>query len=171
MITGGRAGGGWSKACGIFSSAPEIHGIDPTTAFKRRGMRRLLPSRSPAWWVVVLISLTAVGVFMAFEVMDLDGSDLYKRIFQPPIPSQPTVAEAEAIMRHGAITVQGALGQLHALVVLQQPFTGFTCCPGAAPGICGKRLTRIRPRVDLHHASFPPPAPADEPARTPAPTI
>ncbi len=42
-------------------------------------MRRLLPSRSPPWWVIVLVSLGAVGVFMIFEVMDLDGSDLHGR--------------------------------------------------------------------------------------------
>jgi len=134
-------------------------------------MRRLIPSRSPAWWAVVFCALAAVGLFMVFEVLDLDGSDLYKRIFQPPIPSQPTVADAEGIVRHGAIAVQGALGHLHALVVLQQPFADFSRCPGAAPGISGKRLTRIRARVDLHHASFPPPAPADEPPSTPGRVI
>ncbi len=109
-------------------------------------MRRLLPSRSPAWWVVVLISLAAVGVFMVFEVLDLDGSDLYKRIFQSPIPSQPTMAEAEGIMRHGAFAVQEALGHLDALVVLQQSSTGFSRCPVAAPAISCERLTRIRAR-------------------------
>jgi hypothetical protein len=134
-------------------------------------MRHLLPFKSRAWWGILLCSLVAVAIFMVFEVLDLDSSDLYKRIFQPPIPSQPTVADAEGIMRHGAIAVQGALGHLHALVVLQQPFTGFSRCPSAAPGICGKRPTRIRARVDLHHASFPPPAPADEPPRTTAPAI
>ena len=126
-------------------------------------MRGLLPSRSPAWWVVVLISLAAVGVFMVFEVLDLDGSDLYKRIFQPPISSQPTVAEAEGIMRHGAFAVQEALGHLHALVVLQQSCTGFSRCPVDAPAISGERLTRIRARVDLHCASLLPSAPGDEP--------
>ena len=94
---------------------------------------------------------------MVFEVLDLDGSDLYKRIFQPPIPSQPTVAEAEGIIRHGAFAVQEALGHLHALVVLQQACTGFSRCPVAAPAISGERLTRIRARVDLHRASLPHP--------------
>ena len=134
-------------------------------------MRRLLPSRSPAWWVVVLISLAAVGVFMVFEVLDLDGSDLYKRIFQSPIPSQPTMAEAEGIMRHGAFAVQEALGHLDALVVLQQSSTGFSRCPVAAPAISCERLTRIRARVDIHRASLPPPAPGDEPPSTPARAI
>jgi hypothetical protein len=134
-------------------------------------MRRLLPSRSPAWWVVVLISLAAIGVFMVFEVLDLDGSDLYKRIFRPPIPSQPAVAEAEGVMRHGAFAAQAALGHVHALVLLRQPFTGFSRCPHAAPAIFDKRLKRIRPRTDIHRASFPPLAPSDEPPRSPGRTI
>lgn len=128
-------------------------------------MRRLLPSKSPVWWLVVLCSLAAVGVFMIFEVLDLDGSDLSKRIFQPLIPSQPTVAEAEGV-RHGAFAMQAAL------VVLQQLSTGFSRCPIAASAIYyGKRLTRIRARVDIHRASLPPPAPGDEPPSTPARTI
>lgn len=134
-------------------------------------MRRLFPSRSPAWWVIALISLGAVGVFMIFEVMDLDGSDLYKRICQPPIPSQPAVAEAEGVMRHGAFAIQAALGHLHALVLLRQPFTSLSRCPQAAPAIHDNRLTRIRPRTDIHRASLPPSAPGDEPPNIPARTI
>lgn len=134
-------------------------------------MRRLLPLRSPAWWAVILCALVGVGVFMVFEVLDLDGSDLYKRIFQPPIPSQPTVAEAEGVMRHGAFAAQEALGHIHALVVLQQPSTVFAHCPYVATAVLCKRLTTIRPRADIHRASFPPPAPTDEPPSTPGRTI
>jgi hypothetical protein len=126
-------------------------------------MRRPLPSKSPVWWVVIICSLAAFGVFMVFEVLDLDGSDLCKRIFWPPISSQPAVAEAEGVMRHRAFAAQVALGHVHALVLLRQPFTGFSRCPHAAPAIFDKRLKRIRPRTDIHRASFPPPAPSDEP--------
>jgi hypothetical protein len=121
--------------------------------------------------VIVLVSLGAVGVFMIFEVMDLDGSGLYKRIFQPFIPSQSTVAEAEGV-RHGVFAIQAAWGHLHALVALQQFCTGFSRRPVAAPVIYfGKRLPRIRARVDTHRACLPPLAPGDEPPSTSARTI
>ena len=134
-------------------------------------MRRLLPSRSPVWWVVILMSLSAVGVFMIFEVLDLDGSDLYKRLFQPPIPSQPTLAEAEGVMRHGAFPVQKALGQLCALVILLQYSTG---CSSPSRSLCALRARRLlmnRPRPHIHGGSFTPTAPGDEPPSIPASVV
>ena len=131
-------------------------------------MRRLLPSRSPAWWAVVLFSLATVGIFMVFEVMDLDRSDLNKRIFQPPISSQLTAVDAEGVLRYGALPIQKALGPTHALVELWRPSTGVSHCQYAAPVTAGRLLARIRVRVDIHRSSLAPPAPGDEPPSTPA---
>jgi len=134
-------------------------------------MRRLLPSRSPAWWVVLLISFTAVGGFMAFEVMDLDGSDLYKRLFQPPIPSQPTLAEAEGVMRHGAFAVQNPPGQLCALVILLQDSPDCSSPSSSTAALRTKQLLRNRPRAYIHGGSLAPPGPGDEPLSIPASVI
>lgn len=103
---------------------------------------------------------------MIFEVMDLDGSDLYKRIFQPPIPSQPVVAEAEGV-RHSAFAIQAALGHLVALVDLRQPSPAVSRRPYTAPVLVGMRLTRIRARAHIRRPTFAPPAPGDEPPSTP----
>ena len=128
-------------------------------------MRRVLPVKSRGWWAVVLCALAAVAIFMAFEVLDLDGSDLYKRLFQSPIPSELTVAWAEEIMRHGAFAIPEALGHMQALDSLRPPSTGVSRCLDATSAPLGRRLTATRPRDRLHRASFHPPAPSDEPSR------
>jgi hypothetical protein len=46
----------------------------------------------PARRAVIVWAVAAVAVFLAFEVLDLGGSDLAQRFFQPPISSQPTLA-------------------------------------------------------------------------------
>ncbi len=75
-------------------------------------MRSGIPSRSLVSCIVVLCSLVAIALFMIFDVLDLDGSDLQKRIFQPSMSSQPTLAELEGAMRHGAFAIRDALGVL-----------------------------------------------------------
>lgn len=108
---------------------------------------------------------------MVFEVMDLDGSDLYKRLFQPPIPSQPTLAEAEGVMRHGAFTVQNPPGQPCALVILQQYPAGFSSPSCSTSSLRAKRFLRNRPRAHVHGRSLTPATPGDEPPSIPASVI
>ena len=108
---------------------------------------------------------------MIFEVMDLDGSDLYKRFFQPPLLSQPTLAEAEGVMRHGASAVQKVLGQLCALVVLEQYSTGFSSPSRSTSALRAKRLLRNRPRAHIYSGSCALVAPGDEAPSTPASVI
>jgi hypothetical protein len=71
-------------------------------------MRRILPVKSLSWWAVMVCIVAAVAVFLAFEVLDLDGSDLARRLFQPLMSLQPTLAEAERSMRHAAFGVSEA---------------------------------------------------------------
>lgn len=129
-------------------------------------MRHWLPFKSRAWWAILFCSLVAVAIFMVFEVLDLDGSDLYRRIFQPPIPSQPTVAWAEGGMRHGAFAIHEALGHLQARESLRQPSMAVPHCRDATSAILGKRLTVIRPRTGIPRPSVHPPAPSNEPPST-----
>ncbi len=120
-------------------------------------MRRAFPSGSRDWWAVVLCALSAVIVFMAFEVLDLDGSDLQRRIFQPPISSRPTLAESEGAMRQGAFMLQDALG------VLKRHSPALSSFWVSASPRLYVRLTSIRPRGSLRHASFPLPPAIDDP--------
>jgi hypothetical protein len=128
-------------------------------------MRHALPVKSRGWWAVVLCTLATVAIFMAFEVLDLDGSDVYKRLFRSPIPSEPTVAWAEEIVRHGAVAIPEAVGHMQSLGSLRLPYMGVSCCLDATSAPLDRRLTANRPRASLHRASSHPPASSDEPAR------
>jgi hypothetical protein len=129
-------------------------------------MRQLLPSRSAAWWTVVVCSLAAVGVFMVFEVLDLDGSDLPRRIFQPSAVSQSSLAESERAMSHGACDVQGTLSQMRPVLLFQHlplVFFGRVCISPALPG---RRLTGNRPRTGIPRASLHSLSTTEDPSRT-----
>lgn len=112
-------------------------------------MRRFLMPRTRVWWLVICCALAAVGVFMVFEVLDLEGSDLHKRIFQPPLSSQPTLAEMEGALRHGAFAVRDALG------ILQQRFAVSYFFSAITPPNQGKRFTSNRPRSRIRRVAFP----------------
>jgi hypothetical protein len=128
-------------------------------------MRHAIPVKSRGWWAVVLCALATVAIFMAFEVLDLDGSDLCKRIFQFPIPSEPTVAWVEEIARHGAVATPEAVGHMRALGSLRLPLMGVSRCLDATFAPLDRRLTANRPRASLHRVSSHPPASSGEPAR------
>ncbi len=120
-------------------------------------MRKAVPLRSLAWWVIVLSALAAVAIYMVFEVLDLDGSDLQRRILQPPISSQPSLAESDGATRHGVFMVRDALG------ILQQRFAVLTYTSLSASPNLRTRLTTTRPRGALRRVSFTPPPAVDDP--------
>ena len=125
-------------------------------------MRRVLREYSPAWWAVMVCAVAAVAVFLAFEVLDLDGSDLARRLFQPLIPAQPTLAEAEGGMRHPASGVSDA-GSFRLVGVLPS----FSMVRGAqsiaAPRLSAQCRPRALLRAHLRLAAFAPPGTSDEP--------
>jgi hypothetical protein len=125
-------------------------------------MRRLLPAKSLTWWAVIGCTLAAVAVFLAFEVLDLDGSALAQRLFQPPISSQPTLAEAEGVMRHAAFGVPDT-GCFHLADVFSRPFLVLWSRLDAIPRLSAQHPTRPLLRPHLHRASFSPPFACDEP--------
>lgn len=125
-------------------------------------MRRILPVKSLSWWAVMVCTVAAVAVFLAFEVLDLDGSDLARRLFQPLISLQPTLAEAERSMRHAAFGVSEAGG--FPLVGLL-PQSAMLCGSPAATAsrLSGQRHPRALLRAHLRRAAFAPPGTSDEP--------
>ena len=125
-------------------------------------MRRVLPGKSPAWWAVMVCAVSAVAVFLAFEVLDLDGSDLARRLFQPLIPSQPTLAEAEEGMRHAAFDVSGG-GGFRLLSVLPQSSLVHGAQSTTVPRLSAQRRPRALLRAHLRRAAFAPHEASDAP--------
>ena len=134
-------------------------------------MRRFLPPRSLAWWGVVVCALAAVGIFMVFEVWDLDGSDLYRRLFQPPIAAQSALADAERTMRHGAFGVRENLSSIREAAVFQGRRLLLSSWPQTGPPLSGKRFVNIHRRTDGARVTFRLSASLDEPSRLSARTI
>jgi len=125
-------------------------------------MRRVLPGKSPAWWAVMVCAVSAVAVFLAFEVLDLDGSDLARRLFQPLIPSQATLAEAEEGTRQAALGFSGA-GCFRLVGVLSQSSLARGARSTAMPRLSGQRRPRAPLRAFLRRAAFASPGASDEP--------
>ncbi len=141
---------------------------DAYPAFQYQDMRCFLPSKSPTWGAAALCALAALGLFMSFEVLALDGPDSSQSIFQPPISSQPPVAEAEGIVRNGAFAVREPPGSLHSLTSLDQPSSVVSGGPYAADGHLRRRYTFIRLPAHIRRASCSPRAPPDEPLSSPS---
>ena len=128
-------------------------------------MRRFLRSRCQAWWAIVLCSLAAIAVFMIFEVLDLDGSSLHARIFQPPLSSQPAVAESENAIRYGTFASYATAPHPQASFVVQAaPLSRFGT--SAIPGVTLKRcLLRRRSLFGGRRADLSCTPSLDEPPR------
>ena len=125
-------------------------------------MRRILPVKSLTWWAVMACAVAAVAVFLAFEVLDLDGSGLATRLFQPLMSLQPTLAEAERSMRHAAFGVSEA-ERFPLVGLLPQSALLRGSRAATAPHLSGQRRPRALLRVHLRRAAFAPPGTSDEP--------
>ena len=57
--------------------------------------------RSPGWWTVFLCACLAMGVYIAFEVLDLDGSNLRDLGPGKAIAAEPAGVDAERLLPQG----------------------------------------------------------------------
>ena len=102
---------------------------------------------------------------MVFEVWDLDGSDLYQRLFQPSSAVPSILADAERSMRHGAFSVRETLSCIRAAGVFQERPLLLSGRPQAGPPLSGKRFVGIHRRPDRARAACRLSASLDEPSR------
>ena len=154
-----------NAAAGAGAPTTEVTGTEPAPT--QRPMKAIPPPRSLAWWTVLVCSLAAVGIFMVFEVWDLDGSDLFRRIFQPSIASQSALADSERVMRHGALGVRDTLSRLRTLAAFQESPPLLSDQPCTAPGHSGTRRPGIGPRTHMRPTPFRLSPPSEEPPTTP----
>jgi hypothetical protein len=62
---------------------------------------RSLRSRSAQWWVLALCSFLAVGAYIVFDVLDVDGSELQNRILHSAIAAGTSGAEIKRSVHEG----------------------------------------------------------------------
>lgn len=60
--------------------------------------------RSRPWWSVFLFAVLATGAYIAFDVLDVDGSDLRGRPASGTAVAEPARTEAEGRLRQDPLT-------------------------------------------------------------------
>jgi hypothetical protein len=119
--------------------------------------------RSHGWWVVFLCACLAMGVYIAFDVLDLDGSNLRDLGPGKAIAAEPAGVDAERLLPQGP-SIADALGL--AVVSIVGGFTsGTRRLAGQTASITlaawqGYSLPRIYPGQEASPAT----SPTDDPA-------
>lgn len=127
---------------------------------RRFGIQR---RRSRCWWGVFLCACLAMGVYIGFDVLDLDGSDL-----RDSLPGNAMVAEAAGSEAERFLTQDLSTPEASNPVFLPQVLSSVSESPrltsGSSLSTVAPQLERIRPRVSLRGEMNSPTATAGDPA-------
>ena len=119
--------------------------------------------RSRGWWGVFLCACLAMGVYIAFDILDLDGSELRDPLPGDAMAAEPVGGEAERLLAQNLSTPEVSYPAFLALVlpsVSESPrATSRTTLSTTA-----LRLDRIFPRVFLRRETAATTSTADDPA-------
>lgn len=109
-------------------------------------MLGVLRVRSSGWWGLVLCLSLAVGAYIVFDVLDVDGSDLHNRILHNPIAPPTLSAEAERSVHEGVLPPDPR-ARMEAPRLVERLFAPLNASARAAPESLRSRLRGIYPRV------------------------
>jgi hypothetical protein len=126
-------------------------------------MLGLLRVRSPGWWGLVLCLSLAVGAYIVFDVLDIDGSDLQNRIFQDSLTPQTSLVEAERPLRLASQFWQ-AWGGISVALLVRQASTRFNPQFKSVPTAVRARSHGIISSLHVTRHPIATPRPADDPA-------
>lgn len=102
--------------------------------------------RSLGWWGVFLVGLLAMGVYIAFEVLDVDGSNLRDPLPTDAIAVGPAGAEMERLLSQIPATT-GTIGVGSLSLALRSNADPLQATRDPTPATLLSRLSQIRPRV------------------------
>lgn len=108
--------------------------------------------RSQAWWGVFLCAFVGMGSYVAFDVLDLDGSDLPNRLFGNAIAEEASQAETERLL-HPAPSTPEAPGPTSLLLALRSVPESPQLIPCTTSATCVARFGQIRPRAHVSRAT------------------
>ncbi len=109
--------------------------------------------RSRTWWGVCLFVLLATGAYLAFDVLDLDGSDLGGRPASGTAAAEPARSEAEGRLRLDPTTPED-LRPLSAVFGFQVAALHPGSAPRAAIVVVFARRDRSLARAQLGRAAI-----------------
>ncbi len=119
--------------------------------------------RSRGWWGVFLCACLAMGVYIGFDVLDLDGSEV-----RNPLPGNAIVAEAAGGEAERFLTQDLSIPEASKPVFAQAVPPSASTSPRLTSGwslsTVGPQLERIRPRVSLRQETTSPTSTAGDPA-------
>jgi len=118
---------------------------------------------SRAWWGVFLCAVLAMGVYIAFDMLDLDGSSLRDAWPGSAVAAEPVGGEAERALPLTEVTPHApALGGALAAVCVDRASGSLDRAP-TIPRLGGS-LRRVLPRVTLARDTSAPASPSADPA-------
>lgn len=125
-------------------------------------LKAMQERRFPGGWIVVICAFLAVGVFITFEVLDLDGSN-----FQPPfrdsvIAAEPTSADVEQLLPR-CPSASGAQTSVSLCLNLPLPPEPLEIRSRSGAAGLRARVNHALPRASLRHEPSPT-ALSDDPA-------
>ncbi len=119
--------------------------------------------RSRGWWGVFLCAFLALGVYIAFDVLDLDGSQLRDPLQGNAIAAESTQAETDRLLRYAPLTPETP-GPIH----LSPDFRFASESPQVSPGTTAVAfapwLAAVRPRANLRQETSSASSPTDDSA-------
>jgi hypothetical protein len=123
-------------------------------------LREIQKRRCPGGWVVFLFAFLAVGVFIAFEVLDLDGSNFQRLLPDSVIAAEPASADVEQLLSRlpSAPGVQTSVSLCPELPLSPEPLKVRS--RSGINGLCA-RFNHALPRASLRGEPSPSPLSED----------
>jgi hypothetical protein len=112
---------------------------------------------------VFLCAILAMGVYIAFDVLDLDGSQMRDSFAGNAIAAEPERVETDRLLHH-AHSIPEALGPIYLSPDLRFISESPQVSPSTTAVPVAAWLTAARPRADLHQDTSSGSSPTDDPA-------
>jgi hypothetical protein len=127
---------------------------------RRIGSQR---QRSDGWWAVFLCAFLAMGVYIAFEVLDVDGSNLRDMGPGTAIAAEPASADAERFLHH-APAIADAPGLVFPSIPVAFASESRQLAGQATPTTLAARQGHFLPRMHLGREVSSVTSPTEDPA-------
>ncbi len=118
---------------------------------------------STAWRVGLYSAFLAMGLFVGFDLLDVDGSRLYAGLSREAVTTVPSLVDRESLPAKGPLRLEPI--RLDAFwQTLSLPTNFSKICIGLKPAPIAPRFERVRLRSHARHMAFSTRLAAEDPA-------